>query len=70
MPFVCTYSRRQTRMLSWKIAGDYRGANIFHSLKAVLFSPQGRIEKQAALDKTVRSASIETAFHGFNVEMR
>jgi alpha-glucosidase len=40
----------QTRTLSWKIAGDYRGANIFHSLKAVLFSPQGRIEKQTGLE--------------------
>jgi alpha-glucosidase len=41
----------QTRMLSWKITGEYQGANLFHSLKAVLFAPQGRIEKQATLDK-------------------
>jgi alpha-glucosidase len=39
------------RTLSWKITGGYRGANVFHAMKAVLFSPQGRVEKQATLDQ-------------------
>jgi alpha-glucosidase len=38
------------RTLSWKITGDYHGANVFHAMKAVLESPAGRVDKTAALD--------------------
>ena len=40
-----------TRTLTWKISGGYNGANVFHAMKAVLFSPRGRVEKQANLDQ-------------------
>jgi alpha-glucosidase len=42
----------QTKTLSWNMAGDYQGANIFHSVKAVLFSSRKRREATQTLDPT------------------
>jgi alpha-glucosidase len=39
------------KTLSWKVSGTYTGANLFHAFNAVLFAPQGKIEKPAILDQ-------------------
>lgn len=41
----------QTKTLSWKISGNYSGANCFREMNAVLFSPQGPVIKKTALDQ-------------------
>ena len=40
-----------TQTLSWKSTGDYHGANLFHAMKAELFSPKGQVEKPASLEQ-------------------
>jgi alpha-glucosidase len=39
----------QARTLTWKVTGSYRAETEFKAVKAVLFTPQLRSEKQAAL---------------------
>lgn len=39
----------QTRTLSWKVIGNYQGGNVFKTVKAVLFSPGGPVEKEGSL---------------------
>ena len=39
----------KAQRLSWKTSGPYAGANCFRTLKAVLFDPRARAEKQAQL---------------------
>jgi alpha-glucosidase len=39
-----------TRRLSWKIEGPYHGANCFHALNIILFTPGGKGTKHASLD--------------------
>ncbi len=41
--------RAQT--LTWKVSGDYQGDTAFSAVKAVLFSPGARVEKEASLRK-------------------
>jgi alpha-glucosidase len=41
--------RAQT--LSWKVTGTYDGAGVFSSMKAVLFAPQGSVEKDGTLGR-------------------
>ena len=41
----------QTKTLSWKISGNYDGANRFHQMKAVLFAPQGPVTNESTLNQ-------------------
>jgi alpha-glucosidase len=52
----------QTRTLSWSAKGPYHGANRFKSMKAVLFTPQGRSEKQIELNGSSSFAFPNTTF--------
>jgi alpha-glucosidase len=42
----------KARVLSWKVEGTYRGASVFRDVKAVLFSPGGRVQQVGALEET------------------
>jgi alpha-glucosidase len=39
-----------TKTLSWKISGNYNGANCFREMKAVLFGLKGTPSKESSLD--------------------
>jgi alpha-glucosidase len=39
----------QTQTVSWKVTGAYRGKNVFHTVRAILFSPQGKRQMQELL---------------------
>ena len=40
-----------SKTLKWASSGTYHGANLFHSVKVILFSPQGQASKEGSLDK-------------------
>ena len=41
----------QAQQLTWKVTGNYQEGRIFPTVRAVLFSPRGQVEKQAPLGK-------------------
>ncbi len=45
-----TWDNKQNA-LSWKIVGDYTGTNLFKAVKVTVFSPGGKKQAEASLDK-------------------
>ena len=41
----------QTQQLTWKVTGNYQGERSFPTVRAVLFSPRGQVEKEAPLGR-------------------